>query len=418
MTIRSRCMRLLAGFVAVCVVGGLASALPVVADDWAQFLGPERNGTSAEIELADSLDDVSVAWRVPGGVGMSAVAVADGKAITMYNEGDWQMLVALDAQTGEEIWSVPVGAVYKNGQGDGPRATPTISGGTVYAMTGDGTLAAVSLDAGKLKWKSNAFAGGGAASEYGMSSSPLIVGSNVIVHANTASGTVVSFDAKNGDKVWAATSGAAGYSSPTLLEVGGVDQIVSFTGSAIHGIDPAGGRVLWSYPFKTPYDCNTASPINVDGGVFLSAGENHGCVLLDIKNGGGKYSVTERWSSVDTKSVLRNEWQTSVVVDGHLFGFDNVGSAGPTTHLSCVRASTGEKVWSETRFGKGNLTLADGKLWITTMKGELVLAKVSPEGYQELGRKQLFATTRQSLSISDGKGYIRDDAEIICLKLK
>ncbi|TWU58528.1 outer membrane biogenesis protein BamB [Rubripirellula tenax] len=418
MNLHSRCSCLFAGFVAVGIASGLVGALPVGADDWAQFLGPTRDGTSSEVELADSLDNVRVAWRVPGGVGMSAVAVADGKAITMYNEGNSQLLVAMSAQTGNKIWNVSVGPAYENGQGDGPRATPTISGGMVYAMTGNGWLAAVSLDTGKLKWKTDIFADGGKASEYGMSSSPLVVGSNVIVHANTPSGTVIGFDAENGDKVWAAASGAAGYSSPTLLEIGGVKRIVSFTGTAVYGIDPSDGRVLWSYPFKTPYDCNTASPINVDGGVFISAGENHGCVLLDIKNDGGNDTVTERWSSVDTKSVMRNEWQTSVVVDGYLYGFDNVGSAGPTTHLSCIRASTGETVWSETRFGKGNLTLADGKLWITTMKGELVLVKVSPEGYQELGRKRLFATTRQSLSIADGHGYIRDDTEIICLRLK
>ena len=418
MTISLRRVCLFAGFIAAGLACGFVGGMPAVADDWAQFLGPARNGTSAEVGLANSLDDVSVAWRAPGGVGMSAVAVADGKAITMYNEGESQVLVALDAQSGNETWKVPVGPVYKNGQGDGPRATPTVSGGMVYAMTGNGSLAAVSLDTGMLKWKTNIFSGGGETSEYGMPSSPLIVDSSVIVHANTPSGTVVSFGTEQGKQQWAATSGAAGYSSPTLLEVGGVAQVVSFTGSAVHGIDPDDGRVLWSYPFKTPYDCNTASPISVDGGVFISAGENHGCVLLDIKNDGGSDVVTERWSSVDTKSVMRNEWQTSVVVDGYLYGFDNVGSAGPTTHLSCIQASTGEPVWRKTRFGKGNLTLADGKLWITTMKGELVLVKVTPEGYQELGRKRLFATTRQSLSIANGKGYIRDNTEIICLKLK
>ena len=115
---------------------------------------------------------------------------------------------------------------------------------------------------------------------------------------------------------------------------------------------------------------------------------------------------------------MRNEWQTSVVVDGYLYGFDNVGAAGPVTHLSCIEATTGKPVWQEARFGKGNLVLADGKLWITTMKGELVLVKVTPEGYQELGRSRLFGETRQTMSIANGHGYIRDDREVLCIKLK
>ena len=115
---------------------------------------------------------------------------------------------------------------------------------------------------------------------------------------------------------------------------------------------------------------------------------------------------------------MRNEWQTSVLVDGYLYGFDNVGAAGPTTHLTCIDADTGETVWRKTRFGKGNLVLADGKLWITTMDGELVLVKDSPAGYEELGRAKVFGRTRQSLSIADGLGYIRDNQEVVCIKLR
>ena len=152
--------------------------------------------------------------------------------------------------------------------------------------------------------------------------------------------------------------------------------------------------------------------------MFISAGENHGCVLIDVEKSGDQFTAKEHWASVDSKSVMRNEWQTSVLVDGYLYGFDNVGAAGPTTHLTCIEAKTGEKVWSKTRFGKGNLVLADGKLWITTMAGELVLVNVTPSGYEELGRAQLFGSTRQSLSIADGHGYIRDNKEVLCIKLK
>ena len=390
------------------------------AEDWGQFLGEDRKGVSSATDLIDSLDDRSLeeVWRVPGGVGMSAVAVADGSAITMWNRDGHQLLTVLNAKTGETRWSTPVAPPYENGMGNGPRATPTIAGNVVYAYTGEGVLVAAQFATGAILWQANVVRDNGATpSEYGMSSSPLVVDDRVIVHVSGDRSSVNAYDVKSGRLVWAAGSGAAGYSSPTVLQIDGTDQIVSFVGNGAMGLDPTDGKVLWSYPFKTPYDCNTATPILIAGGVFLSAGENHGCVLLDVTRQGDTYTVSERWQSVDTKSVMRNEWQTSVERDGYLYGFDNVGSAGPTTHLACIRASTGERVWQEARFGKGNLTLADGKLWITTMEGELVLVRATPDGFQELGRRKLFGKTRQSLSIADGYGYIRDDQDVLCVKL-
>lgn len=390
------------------------------AEDWHQFLGDHRNGTSSETELIDSIDDQTpeVVWRVPGGIGMSAVAIADGHAITMWNSGKKQVLVSLDAKTGQARWKTPVAPAYENSMGDGPRATPTIAGDVVYAYTGEGLLVAADLKSGRVIWQSDAVRLNRATpSEYGMSASPLVVDGRVIVHVGGAQSAINAYDSKTGKQVWSAGSGAAGYSSPTLLELDGTSQVVSFIGSGVLGIAPSTGEVLWTYPFKTPYDCNTASPIKIDGGVFISAGENHGCALLDVKKQGVRFEVTPRWDSVQTKSVMRNEWQTSIVVDGYLYGFDNVGSAGPISHLSCIKAETGDPVWQETRFGKGNLTFADGKLWITTMKGELVMAPASPEGYQERGRIKLFGKTRQSISIADGYGYIRDDREVLCIKL-
>ena len=389
--------------------------------DWPQFLGEQRNGISSETGLLDgfSSSGPEVVWRVPGGVGMSAVAVQGGQAVTMWNEGADQLLVSLDAKTGNKQWQVVVGSMYKNAMGDGPRATPTIHNGTIYAFTGDGVLTAVEQTTGKKLWQVDTRKKLGIKpSEYGLSSSPLVVGEQVIVHIGGADACVAAFNVKKGKKLWTSQRGAAGYSSPVLLNVDGEPQLVCFIGAGVCGLRPSDGQTLWSYDFATPYDCNTANPIAIDGGVFISAGENHGCVLLNVNKSGDQYSVTERWASVDNKSVMRNEWQTSVLLDGYLYGFDNVGSAGPITHLTCVKADTGETAWQETRFGKGNLILADGKLWITMMSGEIVLVAASPSGYKELGRAKMFGKTRQSLSITDGHGYIRDDAEVLCVKLK
>ena len=137
-----------------------------------------------------------------------------------------------------------------------------------------------------------------------------------------------------------------------------------------------------------------------------------------MKQQGDGTAISEVWSSQGAKSVLRNEWQTSILLDGYLYGFDNVGAAGPVTHLTCVNATTGERVWQKTRFGKGNLIAAEGKLWISTMTGELVLVRATPKSYEELGRSELFSTTRQAPALSHGHLYLRDDQEILCVDVR
>jgi len=350
---------------------------------------------------------------------MSAVAVADGLAITTWNDAGKQWLVALDAATGTEAWKTPLGPAYENGQGNGPRATPTIAGERVFAFSGEGILVAVSRTDGKILWQVDAVGDADAKpSDYGMASSPLVVAEQVIVHVGGASGAIAAYESADGKPAWKASAGSAGYSSPTLLEIGGTETIVSVTGTEVIGIRPGSGKELWRFPFETDFGCNTATPILVEGGVFVSAGENHGSVLIDVEGDGDAYAPRARWDSLGPKSVMRNEWQTSIVVGDHLYGFDNVGAAGPVTHLVCLEAKTGREVWRKPRFGKGNMVWADGKLWITTFEGELVLARATPAGYEEFGRAELLGRTRQTLTIAGGRGYLRDDREVLCIGLE
>ena len=405
--------------VSVLLVAIVPSLAP--ADEWPGFLGVRRDGISPETGLIDTLpaDGPKPIWRVPGGVGMSAVAVADGLAITSWNDTGKQWLVALDAATGKEAWKTQLGPAYENGQGNGPRATPTIAGERVFAFSGEGILVAVSRTEGKILWQVDAVGDAEAKpSDYGMASSPLVVAEQVIVHVGGANGAIAAFSSADGKPVWKASAGSAGYSSPTLLEIGGTETIVSVTGTEVVGIRPGSGKELWRFPFETDFGCNTATPIVVDGGVFVSAGENHGSVLIDLERDGDAYAPRTRWESLGPKSVMRNEWQTSIVVGDHLYGFDNVGAAGPVTHLVCLEAKTGREVWRKPRFGKGNMVYADGKLWITTFEGELVLARATPAGYEELGRAELLGRTRQTLTIASGRGYLRDNREVLCIGLE
>jgi len=394
---------------------------PLAAEDWPQFLGPDRTGISSETGLIDSFPDTGpeILWKVPGGVGMSAVVISGETAVTLVQKQDRQWIVALDAVTGKEKWASDLAPAYENAMGDGPRATPTLNAGTAYVYTGEGILAAVDLKTGDIRWSHNVPQEQKAKpSEYGMSCSPLVTETHVIVAAGAKNATLIAFDRTTGKQAWTAGQGsAAGYSSPALRTLSGQLQVVVFAGNQALGVNPKTGEMLWSYPFETDFNCNTSTPLAIDGDLFLSSGENHGCVLLKAPASAAG-EIETIWSSLDSKSVMRNEWQTSIHLGDFLYGFDNVGSAGPVTHLTCIEARTGKRVWQQLRFGKGNLVAADGKLWCSTMAGELVIVEASPGGFKELARAEVIGETRQAPSIAHGRLYLRDGHDIVCINVK
>ena len=390
-------------------------------DQWPQFLGQGRNGISTETGLLDEwpAGGPKEVWRAKGGVGMSGLAISRGRLLTMVQREGQQWLVALDAATGQPVWQTAVAPEFRNEMGNGPRATPTIAGERVLVYSGEGILAAVNFADGAVLWSHDLpKEHKGKPADYGMACSPLVFGERAIVQVGAPQAAVVAYDIPRGKLAWKAGSDPAGYSSPALLEVAGQKQVVAFTGGSVLGLSPQDGKVLWRHPYETDFECNIATPVAVKGQVFVSSGENHGCVLLAIKLSGGSLAVEEAWSSQGSESVLRSEWQTSVLLGGFLYGFDNVGSAGPVTHLTCVEAATGKRAWQQLRFGKGNLIAADGKLFISTMKGELVIVRAAPEKFEELGRGLIIGTTRQAPALAGGLLYLRDDKEIVCLDVR
>lgn len=399
-----------------------ATALPGVAEDWPQFLGPTRNGISAETNLIDSIPESGpkIVWRTDLGMGMSGVAVSDGAAYTLFQDEQGQYAVALDETSGDVKWKTRLADAFENSMGNGPRATPAVIGKVIYVLTGEGILIALSAASGELKWAVDTTRDLDAkAADYGMASSPLVVGEVIVVHVGASSGAVAAYSAESGERVWAAGRGTCGYSSPILLDLAGTEQLVSFIGNAVVGIRPEDGDVLWSHPFETDYDCNIAVPVRVDdSSVLISSGENHGSEILRVSHTGGEWNVDESWSSFGKKSVLRSEWQTPVVSGKNLFGLDNVGSAGPITNLVCVELPSGQQSWIQKRFGKSNLTLADGKLFISTMKGELVTVKATSKGFNETGRSAVLGMTRQAPVIANGQLYLRDDREVVCIDVR
>ncbi len=403
-------------FLVLLILTSLSSLTPANADDWPQFLGPKRTGESAETGLFSKwpADGPGELWRTDCVGGLAGIVVVGDLAITMTQNGNEQAVAAFNVDTGKPAWRTAISAAYKNQMGNGPRATPTVHGKHVFAFAGDGVLAAIELSSGNLVWKTNVLReSGGPGAEYGMSSSPLIHEDLVIVTAGVPGATLVACDQKTGKIKWSAGTDNAGYSSAIKTKILGNEQIVAFTAGSAAGYDPNSGKRIWDYPYKTDYECNVATPLVFDDHILISSGENHGSVLLKA----GTTGVSEVWKSFGRDSVLRAEWQTPIRVGNYIYGMDNVGSAGQVTHLTCIEAKTGKRVWQERRFGKGNLTLADGKLWITTMKGELVVVNATPDGFEELGRKKYLGKYRQAPAISNGRLFFRDEKKMVCLKI-
>ncbi|MEL7266941.1 MAG: PQQ-binding-like beta-propeller repeat protein, partial [Planctomycetota bacterium] len=258
----------------------------------------------------------------------------------------------------------------------------------------------------------------GQVAEYGMASSPLLADGMVIVMVGAPNATVAAYDTESGKRKWnAGTNDAAGYSTPIAAAIGSQAGVVAVTGDSVLFIKRDDGMVLHRHPYVTDYKCNTACAVAVDANHFvISSGENHGSVMLAIDNTTGTLSA--RWSAIGPQAEFRSEWQTPILLGKYLYAFDNVGSAGSVTHLTCIDATTGKPVWQEKRFGKGNHIFADGKLWMTTMKGEVVIGRPSPKGFAELSRARVMGMTRQAPALSDGRLYVRDETKIICIAVK
>jgi outer membrane protein assembly factor BamB len=384
--------------------------------DWPQWLGPTRNGASPETGLLTDWPKAGpkLLWKVPGGDGYSSVAVAAGRAFTLVQRGDDELVLALDATNGKEIWKTCCGQAYMNKFGNGPRSTPAIDGGLVYVQSVTGPLLCLAADNGKIVWQHDLLKEFSAKNiRWGLAASPLIEGDLVLAIPGAKGAGVAAFHKKDGRLVWKASDDKAAYASPVAVSVGGSRQLIFFTAAGLLAVTPDNGSELWRIPWTTEFDCNIATPLVIGDRLFVSSGEDNGCALYKLSAAGSPELV---WESKGKKSVMINYWATSVVHNGYLFGL--AGEFDKTINLNCVDLKTGKLIWSHKDMGKAAVTLAAGHLIVVTKKGDVVLAPATPDGYREKGRLPLLGETRTAATISDGRLYLRDRESILCLDIK
>jgi outer membrane protein assembly factor BamB len=390
----------------VAATGGNAQA----SKEWPQFRGLNRDGISSETGLLKTWPATGpkVVWRVPVGDGYSSMAVTGGRLYTMEAKGDDEFVVCLDAPTGKEIWRVRSDVNFMNDQGNGPRATPTVENGIVYALGAQAKLYALDAKDGKKIWRKDLQKELGAKLPiWGYASSPLVEGNLLVVPVGgSEQNAIVAFDKGNGSIIWKSQTDEPGYSSPIAITVNGLRQIIAFSGTALYSLSPKDGTMLWRYPWKTDWFVNAATPIFIpDDKLFISTSYDHGGALLRVKVIGDKASVEEVYLTKE----MKNHFNSSVLYEGHLYGFDN-------SVLKCLDAATGEEKWSKSGMGKGSLILADGHLIVLSERGLLALVEATPVEYREKASAQVLqGKCWTHPSLSNGKLYLRNQKELVCL---
>jgi outer membrane protein assembly factor BamB len=392
----------------------LAGALVPLAGaaDWPQFRGPRRDGVSAETRLVKQWPAAGprVLWRVPLGTGYSHLAVTGGRIYTLYTSGNDDMVASFEAATGKRLWATRLDARYVNDQGNGPRSTPTVDGGMVYALSAQGRLLAVDAASGRKVWDHDLVKEFDAhAPTWGMASSPLVEGNLVMVATGGSRGrAAMAFNKRDGKVAWGALDERPGYAAPIAFTAAGVRQVVFFTGSSLAAVAPADGRVLWRVPWETSYDVNAATPVFVaPDKVLVSSGYDTGATLFRLRAAEGRIVPEQVWKS----RVLKNQFSSSLLAGDSLFGFDN-GT------FKCLDVRTGEEKWKQRGLGHGSLILADGHLLVLSESGKLVLADATPAGYVERGSFQaLNGRCWTAPSLADGVLYLRNQDTMMAIDI-
>lgn len=394
-------------------------AASLSAADWPQYRGPNHDGSSPEKILNSwPKDGPRVVWKVPLGPSFGSFAVSGGRVFCFIQRAvdghDKEVALALDVNTGKELWSVPLGdSIYDKQGGDGPRSTPTVDGDRVYFLSAYLMLSCLDAATGKLIWQHdlvNEF--GGKVIRWYSAASPILDGNLIFVNAGGAGQALLAFDKTDGKFVWKALDEQPTHSSPVPVTIHDVRQVIFFTQSGLVSVAAATGQLLWQYPF--PFKTSTAmSPVVWQDIVYCSTGYGIGAAAIRISKTNADFKVTELWRQ-EGKTI--NQWTTPVCRDGYLYGLYGVKEFG-TGPLKCIEMATGKEMWSQPGFGSGGATiLVSDSVLVQSDRGPLVLVEASPKGFHELARAQVLGDKCWTMPvISNGRIYARNTQEGVCL---
>lgn len=395
----------------------IAASVPVTADDWTNFRGPNYDGISAESDWKAEFPETGPkeAWRASVGIGASSVTVQGDRLLTMGNEDDKDSIICIDINSGKELWRHTYPCAFeKRGYDGGTSATPTIDGDRVYALSYDGQLKALNLADGSVIWEKHLVDDfGGELTKWKYSCSPLIQGDMIILDIGGAKNSTVAINKNTGELIWGAGDETAGYATATPYSQNGKPAVLVFKAEHMVSHDIATGKQLWSLPWKTNYDVNASCPTALGDKVFISSGypgRSGRGGFFDLSSGEPK----ELWINPDLKTQVNS----GVIHNGHVYAI----SQDKRGMLTCVSLETGKTMWQERgSYGVyGSAVMANGKLIVLSERGELTTAEASPEGYKEISKAKILDDKCWVAPVlANGRLYCRNNQGVlICFDMR
>lgn len=396
--------------------------------EWPCWRGPERNGLCQETGLLREWParGPKLLWKCEGlGQGYSAPSLAGGKLFITGTEEKQEILLAYDAQSGNQLWKIPIGSIFgaTGTRYQGARSTPTVEGNLVFALGSDGRLICAETSRGTLKWAKDLKADfEGKNGAWGYAESPLVDRDQVVCTPGGSKATLVALHKKTGEVIWkaaipAAMPGkpgvynAAGYASLVVSEIEGVRQYIQFLAGGVVGVSAKDGTLLWTYDHPASRTANCFTPIVRAGSVFAASAYGIGGGTAQIRRTGNTFKTNELYFVKE----LQNHHGGMVLVGDHLYGTG-------ASKLYCVDFKTGKVVWENAGVGKGSILYADGYLYVRSEKGVIALVEATPTAYREKGR---FLQPMRSAQgtwahpvIAGGRLYLRDWDVLYCYDVK
>jgi outer membrane protein assembly factor BamB len=426
----------------------LAAVLPLRADDWPQWLGPQRDGVWRETGILEKFppDGLKIRWRVPIGNGYSGPSVVNGRVYVMDRVASRvppapgqprglipgsERVLCLNEADGKILWKHEYDCPYDLQYPSGPRVTPLVHQGKVYTVGAEGNLFCLDAQDGRILWSHDYKQDYQVRSPtWGFSSNPLIDGRKLICLAGGQGSVAVAFDKDTGKELWRALSAREpGYCPPVIVEAGGRRQLIIWHPESVNALDPETGAVFWSVPFAVKAGLTAPMPRQDGDRLFLTSFYN-GPLMLQLSK--DRPAVTELWrgtsSSERNTDKLHSIIATPFLQDGHIYGVCSYGQ------FRCLKATTGERVWESLvptggksdRWATTFIVKHGDRFFLPNEKGDLLLAKLSPKGYEEISRTHLIDPTNHDPrrpvvwshpAFANRCIYARNDGEILCASL-
>jgi outer membrane protein assembly factor BamB len=416
------------------------------AEDWPQWLGPHRDSVWRETGIVEQFpaEGLPVLWRVPVAFGYAGPAVAGGRVFVMdyvvesgevtNNPGGRDVLtgqervLCLDAATGALIWKHQYDRPYHFSYGGGPRCTPTVVDGKVYTLGAEGNLSCLRAEDGQLLWSVDFVEDYGAKNPFwGVAAHPLVDGDRLYCVVGGEGSAAVAFDKDTGQEIWRAlTASEPGYCPPTMIEHAGVRQLLIWHADSLNSLDPATGSVFWTMELKPLHGMAIAAP-RKSGSQLLAS--NYGVAAL-LKLDDQKPAADILWRG-EPKNAIFSANVTPYLEDGIAYGCDIETGA-----LMAVRLADRERLWQtlvptsggdrRDRYGTAFLVKHEDRFFLFSELGDLILARLTPEAYQEISRFHVLEPTSHTFgrpvvwshpAFANRCLFARNDRELVCVSL-